>query len=171
MIGFALGRGGDEPRPTDPHDHEHDPAEATTPWTCSMHPQIKLPEPGLCPICNMDLIPLTGGGDGDAPRLEMSEAARALADIRTTPVVRDRPVVEVRLSGVVVPDDTRSAAIISRVAGRLDRLYVDTLGETVRRGDPLAEIFSPELLHRGPRASPARRFGAGPGEAPPPWTG
>ena len=28
-------------------------------WTCSMHPQIKLPKPGLCPICNMSLIPLT----------------------------------------------------------------------------------------------------------------
>jgi Cu(I)/Ag(I) efflux system membrane fusion protein len=76
----------------------------------------------------------------------MSEAARALADIRTTPVTRDRPVVEVRLAGVVVPDETRTAVLISRVAGRLDRLYVESAGEMVRRGDPVAEIYSPELL-------------------------
>ena len=41
---------------------------AETLWTCSMHPQIKLPHPGKCPICGMDLIPVktesgaAGGG-------------------------------------------------------------------------------------------------------------
>ncbi len=53
-------------------------------WTCSMHPQIKLPKPGLCPICNMKLIPLsideteTGAS---MRRLTVSESAKKLMDI------------------------------------------------------------------------------------------
>ncbi len=78
IAAFALGHywpTGEEPKPTsvlqeapsvDQHDHASDKAtkEAKKPtlWTCSMHPQIKLPHPGKCPICFMDLIPLETGG-------------------------------------------------------------------------------------------------------------
>ena len=44
-------------------------------WTCSMHPQIKLPEPGDCPLCGMDLIPLETGGNENPLVFEMSEEA------------------------------------------------------------------------------------------------
>ena len=69
------------------------PAEVSTPqratqWTCSMHPQIKLPKPGQCPICFMDLIPLDEdtSGEGGPRQLKMSREAVALAGIQTTPV-------------------------------------------------------------------------------------
>jgi Cu(I)/Ag(I) efflux system membrane fusion protein len=114
-----------------------------------MHPQIRLPGPGKCPICFMDLIPVdagVSGDDGAAPRLEMSESARALAEIETAEVVRDRPAVEVRLVGKVDADETRNAAITAWVPGRLDRLFVDYTGIRVRKGDHLAEIYSPNLV-------------------------
>ena len=116
-------------------------------WTCSMHPQIRLPEAGQCPICFMDLIPVTSSADDrSAPRLEMSEAARALAEIEVAPVARERASVEVRLTGKIDYDETRSAAITARFPGRLDRLFVDYTGIRVREGDHLVEIYSPELL-------------------------
>ncbi|MBZ0266951.1 efflux RND transporter periplasmic adaptor subunit, partial [bacterium] len=97
----------------------------------------------------MDLIPADAGvmdEDGAAPRLEMSASARTMAEIETTPVVRERPFAELRLVGKVEVDETRVAAISAWVPGRLDRLYVDYTGSAVRKGDHLAEVYSPELL-------------------------
>ncbi|RME66637.1 MAG: hypothetical protein D6781_14795, partial [Verrucomicrobia bacterium] len=63
------------------HAHTEADAKKAEVWTCSMHPQIRQPGPGKCPICGMDLIPVQddhGGGD-DGPRvLKMSPAAAAL---------------------------------------------------------------------------------------------
>ncbi|MBT8218416.1 MAG: efflux RND transporter periplasmic adaptor subunit, partial [Bacteroidia bacterium] len=54
-------------------------------WTCSMHPQIRQNEPGLCPICEMDLIPLDDSFSNDDPTvLQMSLEATKLAQIETT---------------------------------------------------------------------------------------
>lgn len=130
------------------HDHA---AEAETPtlWTCSMHPQIKLPKPGKCPICGMDLIPLEDSGQGaddSEIRLSMSEAATKLAEVQTVPVQRVFPRMEVRLVGKVDYDETRVRKIAAWVGGRLDRLYVDYTGVSIRKGDHLVEIYSPELV-------------------------
>ena len=118
-----------------------------TVWTCSMHPQIQLPEAGQCPICFMDLIPLENEpATDDGPRvLSLSESGAALADVRTAPVERRFVAGEVRLLGRVVVDETRSRTIAAWVAGRLDTLFVDFTGETVSVGDPLASIYSPDL--------------------------
>ncbi len=118
-------------------------------WTCSMHPQIKLPKPGQCPICGMDLIPLeedTGSEEPAGPRtLVLSEAAAALAEIATAPVTRAPAAAEVRLEGVVTYDESRYREITAWVAGRLDTVWVDTTGQRVRRGQPLVSIYSPRL--------------------------
>lgn len=123
--------------------------ETATMWTCSMHPQIQLPEPGQCPICFMDLIPVSddGGSDDDGPRvLRMSETARNIARIVTTPVERQTVSARVHTVGIVTYDQTRFAEIAAWVPGRLDSLYADYVGAEVRQGEPLAYIYSPELL-------------------------
>jgi Cu(I)/Ag(I) efflux system membrane fusion protein len=130
-------------------EHGSTPESAARVWTCSMHPQIKMPEPGQCPICFMDLIPLETGGaaeDGDLPRLTISKNARILAGIRTAPAVRRGAATDVGLSGKIQADETRVAVISSRIAGRIDRLFIDYAGVPVRRGDHLARIYSPELI-------------------------
>ncbi len=146
-IGFLIrgGGGGGEAVPAaDTQDHQ---AEATI-WTCSMHPQIKLPKPGKCPICFMDLIPLdNGSGDDDlGPRsLVLSEAATALAEIQTAIVVEKAVESRIRLIGEVAYDETRLRTISAWVPGRIDTLFVDFTGTVVAKGDRLVSLYSPEL--------------------------
>lgn len=147
VLAFALGRGGSPDTAGAP---EATAAAASVPtlWTCSMHPQIILPSNDQkCPICFMDLIPLNvdqGAGLGPAD-LRLSTAAAALAEVRTAAVAR-RPVARsLRLVGKVSADETLERTITARFGGRLERLHVDATGEIVRAGDPLADIYSPQL--------------------------
>ena len=118
-------------------------------YTCSMHPQVRLPDPDAkCPICFMDLIPVAAddGEERGERELTMTPAAMKLADIQTTPAMRMFPEREVRLFGRLDYDETRMATISAYFPGRLERLFVDYTGIRVKEGDHLAEIYSPELL-------------------------
>jgi Cu(I)/Ag(I) efflux system membrane fusion protein len=117
-------------------------------WTCAMHPQIKLPEPGQCPICGMDLIPVeTGEHEMQGIReLSVSEDAAKLMEIETSPVERKFVAAEIRMVGKVDYDETRVSDISAWVPGRLDRLFVDYTGVPVRKGDHMVYLYSPELL-------------------------
>ncbi len=133
-----------------PHEASTQPAagEAVLYWTCSMHPQIKLPKPGQCPICFMDLIPVRAGegGDSDLPQISLTRRARELARVETSPVEERVLDHEIRMVGKVTPDETRITYVSSYIPGRLDRLFVDYTGILVNKGDHLAEIYSPDLL-------------------------
>jgi Cu(I)/Ag(I) efflux system membrane fusion protein len=146
--GFLVGRAC-APPPEPMHDeHAADAAPAAQAiWTCSMHPQVRLPEFGACPICGMDLIEASADDEeGLGPRaLRMTESAMALADIATAPVERRSVAREVDMVGKVALDETRVSYITSWVSGRLDRLFVDYTGVLVRAGDHLVEIYSPTL--------------------------
>lgn len=116
-------------------------------WTCSMHPQIKLPEKGQCPICFMDLIPVeVGAGDESAPQLTLNERARTLARVATTPVALRKLTHELHMVGKVAPDETQITYVSSYIPGRLDRLFVNYAGIFVHQGDHLVEMYSPDLL-------------------------
>lgn len=131
------------------HDHAAAPAEETV-WTCSMHPQIQLPEEGQCPICFMDLIPLVKGGDEEEQislrQIGLSATARKLAQVTLAPVERRSVAAETRMVGKVEYDQTRMGAITAWTGGRIDKLYVDAEGDIVKRGRAMASIYSPELL-------------------------
>ena len=150
ILGALLFGPGDKSISDDVNGHSHPAGVATEPttWTCSMHPQIKLPSPGKCPICFMDLIPLeTGSGDELGPRqIRLSETAKQLVQIQTTPVRRAFAEAKVRMVGRITYDESRLAYITAWIPGRLDRLYADFTGISVKKGDHLVEIYSPELL-------------------------
>jgi len=115
-------------------------------WTCSMDPQVRLDEPGQCPICFMDLIPLENTTDTIDPNsLRLSPSAVALAKIQTTAVRRGHAISQKHLSGKIDFDETRVKHIAAWFPGRLERLYVDYTGIRVNKGDHLLEIYSPEL--------------------------
>jgi len=119
-----------------------------TRWTCSMHPHIKMPKPGKCPICAMDLIPLESGSDDDGGlrELSVSENSAALMDIETVEVERRFVTADIRMVGKVDYDETRVSYITAWIPGRLDRLFVDYTGVPVKKGDHMVSLYSPELL-------------------------
>ena len=125
-----------------------DAPKSTTRWTCSMHPQIKLPKPGLCPICNMPLIPLKmqDSDSGSLRQLTVSENARRLMDIETSPVERKFVPVEIGMVGKIDYDETRLKYITAWIPGRLDKVHVDYTGVMVKKGHHMVELYSPELL-------------------------
>jgi Cu(I)/Ag(I) efflux system membrane fusion protein len=129
------------------HDHED---EAGTIWTCSMHPQIRQDKPGKCPICAMDLIPVSTVDSDDEQvhpdEIQLTESAAKLADIQTLIVKRASPVKEISLQGKVQADERRIAELTARFGGRIEKLFINFTGENVTKGQKLATIYSPELV-------------------------
>jgi len=149
VIGVAIGRIGGS-------DDHHPPTEVHAAsghgsvWTCSMHPQIRMSEPGQCPSCGMDLIPADAAPDGlehssSPPTVTLSAQAQALAGVMTTAVVRTEPRTEVRLLGRVDYDETRLRMVTPWTDGRIDTLKVRVTGARVRKGQVVAQLYSPEV--------------------------
>lgn len=117
-------------------------------WTCSMHPNIRMKEPGLCPICGMDLIPLVQGGSSsiDADAVHLTPEAAQLANVMTSVVSRQRSIKDVRLYGKVEADERQLQSQVAHIAGRIENLNVNFTGETVAEGQLLGTIYSPELI-------------------------
>ncbi len=133
---------------TDTHQHTDEVTKETV-YTCSMHPQIRQNEPGKCPICGMDLIPVVSGNDAgsDSPFVyTMSPEAVALANIQTAKVGYSTPEYEVYLTGKISANEKKLASITANYSGRIEKLFVDFTGQTVNKGEKMATIYSPELV-------------------------
>ena len=117
-------------------------------WTCAMHPQIRMDHPGKCPICGMDLIPLSqaSAGNIDPDAIRLTKEAAQLASVQTSIVTRQKPVKEVRLYGKVQADERYVQSQTAHMPGRIEKLLVNFTGEQVRSGQPLAIIYSPDLI-------------------------
>lgn len=132
-------------------EEKHDHSEEVTKneiWTCSMHPQIRMDKPGKCPICAMELIQVTQGGTAemDPAAIHLTKEAAALANVLTSVVSSQKPVKELRLYGKVQADERLLQNQVSYIPGRIEKLMVNFTGEMIRKGQPLALIYSPELV-------------------------
>lgn len=116
-------------------------------WTCSMHPQIRRDGPGQCPICGMDLIPLTqDAAQIDPNSISMTEDAARIAEVQTTIVSSQEPVKEVRLYGKIQADERLLQTQSAHLDGRIEELLINFTGEEVRKGQVIARIYSPSIL-------------------------
>jgi Cu(I)/Ag(I) efflux system membrane fusion protein len=108
-------------------------------WTCSMHPQVRLPRPGQCPICGMNLVPVSE---------QRAEAAayQQMVGLETVEVKPRELIKLIRTVGKLDYNEPQVAYITARIAGRVDRLYADFTGIQVKKGDHLVDIYSPELF-------------------------
>jgi len=128
------------------HNHSAETSKETI-WTCAMHPQIRMHEPGKCPICGMQLIPLNKGGiTTDVGAIHMTKEAAQLANVLTSIVSKQSPVKELRLYGKVQADERLLQSQVSYLPGRIEKLLVNFTGEVVRKGQTLAVIYSPDLV-------------------------
>lgn len=142
-LGILLARGCSDGKPA---------AEETgTIYTCSMDPQVRQDHPGKCPICGMDLIPLAdmsgeSSGMEDLDGIMLSDEAIALADVQTTVVGTGATVKETRLFGRIEADERLEQVQSAYIDGRIEKLYVNAVGDKVAEGQDLAVIYSPALL-------------------------
>ncbi len=129
------------------HDHATETSKATV-WTCAMHPQIRMDQPGKCPICAMDLVPLTQNTNAqtDPAALHLTNESAQLANVLTSIVSIQNPVKEVRLYGKVQADERLLQNQVAHISGRVEKLMVNFTGEPVARGQKLVQIYSPELV-------------------------
>jgi len=151
IVGLSLGAVFFGPSTGDKHEgHNHSETEIIdkTTYTCSMHPQIRQNEPGDCPICGMDLVPLTTidtGEETDPNEIQMTQSAIKLAEVQTFIVKHGAPQKSIYLLGKVKPDERNIAAITARFGGRIEKLYINYKGQNVKKGQKLASIYSPDL--------------------------
>lgn len=126
--------------------HQHEQEEETI-YTCSMHPQIRQPEPGLCPICNMDLIPLNKTESGNPLSLQMTPQAVKLAQVETVRIggKKEKAQGELELSGHIRMNDDQRVNEVAYFPGKVERLYVKSVGDHVEKGEKIADVFAPDL--------------------------
>jgi len=127
-------------------------------YTCPMHPFIIQDKPGSCPICGMELIKKLSDAQNVAQTPEQRQQAeklghialsttqRVMANVATQAAAVQTISKEISAVGVVQYDQSRQAKVTAWIAGRIDRLHVDTVGAYVARNKPVAEVYSPELL-------------------------
>ena len=129
---------------------------ALTHYTCPMHPQISRVQPGDCPICGMTLVKATkaapaaampAGATPAAPEVTLSEQQRQLANIRVAAATGagSGSGASTVLTGTITANANQTRTVSSRVAGRVEHLFVRQTGEAIRQGASLVSIYSEEL--------------------------
>ncbi len=190
-------------------------------WTCGMHPQVVQDEPGQCPICGMDLVPLREGGGGTSagtrsaagsgerkilfyrnpmdpsitspvPRKddmgmdyvpvyadEVESAATDGAVVTIDPAVQQNMNVtteqvvqrditrQIRTVGYLDYDQERMVSVTTKYPGFIEKTYVNYIGQPVRKGQPLFEIYAPELVQTEQELLSAARYAKALSGAPP----
>lgn len=146
LIGWLL-FGGSNSTSTTEHQHITN-ADKETIWTCSMHPQIRQGEPGDCPICGMDLIPLESDQNEELNPMavSMSPTAMQLAQVQTLLVGKGNVTKSIQLNGKVQEDERLLHTQSSHVSGRIEELAVTFTGDFVSKGQIIARLYSPELV-------------------------
>jgi hypothetical protein len=143
----SLGQGAKGP--SGPHDHGAAAAAAAGKYWCPMHPEVASDDPNaICEKCGgMKLIPRE-----QVPGLTTVEVGGdrlQLIGMRTAPAVVERLAPTLRTVGMVAPDEGAVAIVAARVTGWVDKLLVSQSGEQVKKGQPLARLYSPDL--QGPQ--------------------
>lgn len=132
---------------------------ATPLYTCPMHPFIIKDKPGSCPICGMELVKKLNDAQQNVAqspeqqrqmeqlgRIALSPTQRVMANVATQEATFQSLAKTINAVGVVQYDQSRQAKVTAWIAGRIDRLNVTSVGATVSKDRPVAEVYSPELV-------------------------
>ena len=114
-------------------------------YTCSMHPQIMEPHPGKCPICEMKLIAVQKNDMSQTDEIKLSNQQIQLGNIQVDTIGKGIVGNETVLNATINFDQQKLVSISSRVMGRVDKLYYKNIGDYIKKGSPLLEVYSEEL--------------------------
>ena len=119
-------------------------------YTCPMHPQIIKDQPGTCPICAMDLVPMHQHDlklevDTNLAALLQPADEAVVSNIKTFKISPSTISDTLNLNGVVSYNTNNMKTISSRINGRIEKLYVKYNYQMVNKGQKIMEIYSPDL--------------------------
>ena len=131
---------------------EKQQTDAKVLYTCPMHPFIIKDKPGSCPICGMTLVKKVQAAQASTQEMKtleqvsLSPTQMVMANVATTEAKSMPLSKEINATGIVQYDQSRQAKVTAWVAGRIDRLHVNKVGEYVSKNRPVAELYSPDLV-------------------------
>lgn len=112
--------------------------------TCPMHPSIRSPSAGTCPICGMDLVPVTHE-EITTGTVRIDARRRQLIGVKTEVLALAPMRVEVRTTGIATWDETSFVDVTARADGWVEELFADYTGKAVAAGEPLLSLYMPEI--------------------------
>lgn len=116
-------------------------------YHCGMHPQITSDKPGECPICGMTLTPVyKNKGNLEAGTVQIDPTMVQNIGVKTEVVMKRNLTHTIRTTGRVDYVETKQTIVTTKFSGFIEKLYVDFTGKPVQKGQPLFEIYSPELV-------------------------
>jgi RND family efflux transporter MFP subunit len=115
-------------------------------WTCGMHPQVIQDHPGTCPICGMDLVPVQEEEPGEGTGIHVDPSFIQNFAVRTTQVRKGSIPVLIRTIGTLDYNQKNIVSVSTKTEGWIEKAYVNYIGQSVKRGDVLFEIYSPPLV-------------------------
>lgn len=146
--GFVAGGSGcgpgDDTRSSSDTGHAHEQL-----WTCSMHPEVLEPEPDVCPICGMDLVPAgrtSSRSPSDDGVVNIEPSIVQHMGVRTELIERQPLFRHLRTIGEVETAEDLVSVVNLRFSGWIEEIHVSRTGEPIEAGEPLVEIYSPDLV-------------------------
>ena len=126
-------------------DHSvHKMTDETIFYTCSMDPQVKEDKPGKCPICHMSLAP-TKKSDTNVNEISLSKQQIRLGNITTQTITKRQRSLEQNYTGVLTINQEKINTVSVRGMGRIEKLYFKTIGEYVKKNQPVYSLYSEDI--------------------------
>lgn len=160
-----------------PPENGRNPAARKIMYTCAMHPNYITDKPGNCPICGMTLVQVAdhghseglgeaGGSEGNgARRVRIDSVTLRNMGVRTEKVEQRALASGIRTSGKIAVDESRQVSVNARVGGWVEVLRVSATGRSVRKGETLLELYSPDLVASQEEYRQALHYAGGAGGA------
>ena len=114
-------------------------------WVCPMHPEIMQDHPGTCPICGMDLVESKNHAGHDHG-IQVDTASIQKLGVRLESVKKTTISREIISYGNVTADGSAVYSIHSKFDGLIKKTYIHFIGQKIKKGQVIYEIYSPELI-------------------------
>lgn len=115
-------------------------------WVCPMHPEIMQDHPGICPICGMDLVESKNSAVTHGHGIHVDSASIQKLGVRLASVTRSPISQDIRAYGNVTVDESTLYNVHSKFDGWIKKSYIHSIGQHIKKGQVIYEIYSPELI-------------------------